>query len=272
MTNTANGDNAIPPKLSFKPAEPGVPEAEEGKKHTARVDLPQAAPEPAAILKKKTSRIPLEQAGAEPGAPTGDPVPGVGASKTIRLAPVAAVPTITIAPSPKAVSAATLSEDIKRQTSRIPLDEATATKVESQPSAPKTIRIKRPSGLQSAPILPPTPQEEEALAPETAGKSVTSRIDLPEEAGSGEGQATQRKTIKIRRAEGGTVRPAPRSLAVARVEAQAAARVEQEVAAPHAIFPMLAAAALVLLCVMVYVLLLQAFPDLNWSFPGKITL
>lgn len=272
MTTNTNGDNAIPPKLSFKPGEGSSPDAGAGKKRTARVDLPKAAPDPATGLKKKTSRIPLDQVSAEPGAPTGAPVPGMGASKTIRLAPApSSVPTITIAPSSKSTSAALLPDDVKRQTSRIPLDAATTERQEPAAGVPKTIRIKRPAGLQSVPIVSPAAQEEQ-MAAEMTGKTVTSRIDLPEQEISEEGQATQRKTIKIRRAEGGAVKPAPRSMAVARVEAQAAARAEADVAAPHAVFPLLAAAAVVLLCVMVYVLLLQAYPNLGWNFPGKVTL
>ncbi len=278
MTSNTNGDSAIPPKLNFKDSD--APPADAAKKRTARVDLPQPTPpETAGTLKKKTSRIPLDQVSAEPGAPTGAPVAGVGAAKTIRLTPAGPVPTITITPSPKAISAALLPEELKRQTSRIPLETAGGERTDSGTpiAAPKTIRIKRPAGLAATPIppiQPPEPQATDTPAPaEPAAKSVTSRIDLPEEQPSEEGQPTQRKTIKIRRPDGSPARPVPRSMAVARVEAQAAARVaEENVAAPHAIFPVLAAAAVVLLCVMVYVLLLQAFPNLGWNFPGKVML
>lgn len=277
MTSNTNGDNTIPPKLSFKA--PDSTTAETEKKRTSRVDLPPPAPQEAtATLKKKTSRIPLDQVSAEPGAATGAPVAGVGAAKTIRLSPAGPVPTITITPSPKALSGVLVPEDIKRQTSRIPLESAAATPAETTAGgSPKTIRIKRPAGLAATPIpapAEPAPVVEAAPAPaEPTAKSVTSRIDMPEEGTGDTGQATQRKTIKIRRPDGTPAKPVPRSMAVARVEAQAAARAaEEDVAAPHAIFPILAAAAVVLLCVMVYVLLMQAFPNLGWNFPGKVTL
>lgn len=276
MTSSTNGDNTIPPKLSFKA--PDSTAAETEKKHTSRVDLPPpAAAEGAAPLKKKTSRIPLDQVSAEPGAAPGSPVAGVGAAKTIRLSPAGPVPTITITPSPKAISGALVTEDIRRQTSRIPLEAAATTSETATGGSPKTIRIKRPAGLATTPILTPTEPAAAAAAASAAveptGKSVTSRIDMPEEGVGDTGQATQRKTIKIRRPDGSPAKAVPRSMAVARVEAQAAARVaEENVAAPHAVFPILAAAAVVLLCVMVYVLLMQAFPDLGWNFPGKVTL
>lgn len=276
MTSNTNGDNTIPPKLSFKA--PDQAPAQTEKKHTSRVDLPPSAvPEGATTLKKKTSRIPLDQVSAEPGAATGSPVAGVGAGKTIRLSPAGPVPTITITPSPKAISGALVTEDIRRQTSRIPLEAAATPPETTAGGSPKTIRIKRPAGLAATPILaatePPAAPAVPSLTAEPTAKAVTSRIDMPEEGTGDTGQVTQRKTIKIRRPDGSPAKAVPRSLAVARVEAQAAARVaEENVAAPHVVFPLLAAAAVVLLCVMVYVLLMQAFPNLGWNFPGKVTL
>lgn len=279
--NTTPDGNLMPPKLNLKKEDPPASFANlagkdrEDKKHTARVDLPETPPEATATLKKKTSRIPLDQVSAEPGAPAGAPVPGIGASKTIRLTSTFATPTITIAPSPKAVPVTMLTDDAKRQTSRIPLDIATTGRDDGagQGDIPKTIRIKRPTVTPSIAIPVETvapPSAAEAPAP---AKAITSRIDLPETESAEGGQVTQRKTIKIRRAEGGpTVKAAPRSPAVARMEQAAAAHAADDVNAPHPIFPVLAAVAVVLLCVLVYVLCVQAFPSLNWSFPGKVTL
>lgn len=276
--NATPGGAPMPPKLNLKKDDQAGNVINigggnrEAKKHTARIDLPETPPE--TPLKKKTSRIPLDQVSAEPGAATGSPVPGVGASKTIRLSSPSSIPTITIAPSKAAASLS--MDDAKRQTSRIPLEAAIQEKG-GEPDTPKTIRIKRPTVTQTIPSpveskTPPAAQE----TPQSA-KSVTSRIDLPEsESIIEDGQPTQRKTIKIRRAEGGVpVKAAPRSPVVARMEQQAAANAADEIAgasAPHPVFPALAAVAVILLCVLVYVLFTQAFPDWGWSFPGKVNL
>jgi hypothetical protein len=282
--NTTSGDTSMPPKLNLKQSDQpatGIPMAgRDAKSHTARINLPETPPEPAPALKKKTSRIPLDQVSAEPGAPAGSPVLGMGTSKTIRLSPLSPSPTITIVPSQKVLSGSMILDDAKRQTSRIPLELAISEKDNtstSQPNAPKTIRIKRPNISQSIPApvqaATPPPAQESTQSP----MSRTSPIDIPEQESPDSGQATQRKTIRIRRPEGGSAeRAAPRSLAVARIEKEAAANVAAELAggvsAPHPIFPALAAVAVILLCVLVYVLFTQAFPTLGWTFPGKITL
>ncbi len=281
--NTTPGGDPIPPKLNLRQDNPlldlvnAARKERDEKHHTARIDLPETPPEVTNTLKKKTSRIPLDQVSAEPGAAAGSPVAGIGASKTIRLTnPSSSTPTITIAPSPKAMSVAMMQDDAKRQTSRIPLESATPGSgdgSDGQAAIPKTIRIKRPMVTQAIPLapapVPPPPSQEPPFAP----KSSTSRIDLPKQEVTEEGQVTQRKTIKIRRADGDAVTlPGPRSPVVARLEQEAAAQAAETVSAPHPVFPVLAAVALVLLCVLVYVLCVQAFPDLHWSFPGKVTL
>jgi hypothetical protein len=282
--NTTPGGDPLPPKLNLKPQNPLVdlvnatPVERDAKHHTAKIDLPAIPPETNGTLKKKTSRIPLDQVSAEPGAPSGSPVPGVGTAKTIRLTNPPSSPTITIVPSSKAIVGTMILDDAKRQTSRIPLESATTGSGESgdQPAIPKTIRIKRPTVTQSVPVpaaplaQPTSPAQESPFAP----KSSTARIDLPEQEMTEEGgQVTQRKTIKIRRADGSVpAKPGPRSPVVARMEQEAAEHAAEAVSAPHPIFPTLAAVAIVLLCVLVYVLCVQAFPNLNWSFPGKISL
>lgn len=284
---TTHGDSPVPPKLNLKQTGQHAPvinlagSDRDAKKQTARVELPSTPPEP--ILKKKTSRIPLEQASAETGAATGSPSPGLGASKTIRLTSTSPTPTITIAPSSRAIPGALVMDDVKRQTSRIPLEAAVSDKGSAsagQETTPKTIRIKRPTAAPSIslPVVAAPPETAAAVhAPsaEPAEKSVTSRIDLPAEQEMPEsGQATQRKTIKIRRAEGGpTSKQVPRSMAVARVEQEAASNAAAAMAGRVSpVFPILTAAAVLFLCVLVYVLFTQAFPNLDWNFPGKVTL
>jgi hypothetical protein len=279
-------EGAIPPRFTLKKADSSasgpspVTAAEAAKKQTARVDLPPPAAEQAPVLKKKTARIPLDQVSADAGAPSGAPVAGVGiSSKTIRLAPpTPPPPTISIPPATPVTRVMTRAgDDAKRQTSRISLETALAEHSDggaSAPGTPKTIRIKRPG---AAPVAAPSTAATVPASPgEAAGgaKSSTARIDLPE-AIPAEGQPTQRKTIKIRRADGGgaTIKPVPRSVAVARLEAQAAERrAEETTQATHVLFPIAAAVAVLVLAFMIYALLVQAFPGANLSFPGKITL
>jgi hypothetical protein len=176
----------------------------------------------------------------------------------------------------------------KRQTSRIPLEAAMtadhaapASEAATSPDAPKTIRIKRP-GQSAAPTVATV--KAAAHAPEplpatssdvNAGKAKTSRVDMTDLQSEEAGQATQRKTIKIRRADGTAPRPAPHSLAVARIEAEvveSAASATEAAVRTNVVFPVMAAVALVILGILVVVLAAQAFPDLGWKLPGTVTL
>lgn len=284
-------EGAIPPRFSLKQpeAESEITIVEEvlddAKRKTTRVEITELPPEPVANLKKKTSRIPLEHVTAETGAETGSPIPGLGVTaKSIRLTPPPPSPP-TFPPPAGAVAPGGESTDAaKRQTSRISLDFVLGDQQAGTPesadgaSAPKTIRIKRPTMTQSIKTLsslmeaipaPPPP------SPITATRSTTSRIELTPEA-QPEGQPTQKKTIKIRRPEGaaGAVKTAPRGLAVARLDAdaaesQTATTAEEPV---HVLFPIAAAVAFLILGFMVYLLVAQTFPGPNFNYPGKITL
>ena len=145
--------------------------------------------------------------------------------------------------------------------------------------APKTIRIKRPGQPPAPPVATvkttaPAAQPAEAASDVSAQKAKTSRVDLSELQSEEAGQATQRKTIKIRRADGATAKPAPRSIAVSRLEPEttAAGAVEEAKVKVGVAFPIMAAAALVLLGVLVVVLAAQAFPNLGWTLPGAVSL
>lgn len=271
------GNGAVPPKLTLRDTS-AIP-----KKETTRVDLSTAqTPPPVQNPKKSTSRIPLEAAiGSAATEPAG--LPGTG-SKTIRLTPLAAARPMTIPPVPRPPVPSTAGDVTKRQTSRIPLEAAlteergATTDTEGTPGTPKTIRIKRPTQMEVPTVatvkLPPPAerQPEPAAAEINAQKSKTARVDTADVPPEGDaGQATQRKTIKIRRAEGGTVaRPVPRSVAVARLEAEVAERVSAEQVQVHWSFPLVAAVALVILGVLVVVLAAQAFPGLGWKLPGAV--
>jgi hypothetical protein len=288
-----NNAGAIPPRFSLKQTEPAsevtiVEEdvVDDAKRKTTRVEIPEVPQEPAVTLKKKTSRIPLEHVTAETGAEPGSPVPGLGVtSKSIRLSPAPpSPPSFSLPPVSTAASSGEAAEATKRQTSRISLDFVLGERQAGGPEStdatatPKTIRIKRPTMTQSIKTLsslmeaipvPPPP------APVAGTKSTTSRIELAPET-QPEGQATQRKTIKIRRPEagGGTIKSAPRSLAVARLEGETDDRPAEKAneESVHFLFPIAAAVAFLILGFMIYLLMAQTFPNSNLSYPGKITL
>ncbi len=288
-------EGAIPPRFSLKQtgkvnegATPATP-SEQAKRQTTRVDISAAAQESPPTLKKKTARIPLEHVTAETGAAPGSPVPGLGVtSKTIRLSPAAptppslSIPTPSPMPTSRVMAGGMSAEDVKRQTSRISLESvlgerpAGEIEVSGSTSAPKTIRIKRPTQNQTIKPLSGAPDVSAASsgpADGSAAKSTTARLELTDEAQQAEGQQTQRKTIKIRRAEGGA-KVGPRSLSVARIEEAMASHEAEKMAeeSVHVLFPIAAAVALLVLGFMVYILLAQAFPNPSLGYPGRITL
>jgi len=275
-----SGNGPIPPRMTIKNqgqsdvAATGSPEAVTFKpaSNTGINTDPNQVP---LSLKKKTARIALDQATAETGAAA--VVAGGGlASKTIRLAP-AMTGQVSAAPFPsvgKALTGMLVSDDAKRKTSRISLD-AVLPQLETASAGgettPKTIRIKRPT--LSVPASVPPPQVKEpagVLAVETNDKSRTSRVDIPQEAVVTEEQQTQKKTIKIRRSDGGgsEVTEAHRAVSILRNEVEAAVPKAVQVAAPHWSFVLVAAAAVITMCVMLYVLMAQAYPALGWSVGG----
>ena len=262
-------EGAVPPKVSLKKTgelsgqvPQGIPASP--KRETARLDLPFEPPA-AATVKKITSRISLTQ---PEGAAI--PSPTVSGTKTIRLAPAPSKP-VTSSPAPIPASAG-MGDDAKRQTARIPLEAAISSQGGALTDAgatgqPKTIRIKRPGQVPSVKVAA---QPAAAVADGDAVKKQTSRVE-----GLGVettvAQPTQRKTIKIRRADE-AASPIPRSMAVARLETEAAQRVAAETRALGKGYPWIAAAALLALCGFTYLLVMQAFPDLGWKFPGQVML
>ena len=262
-------NGSIPPRVKIKiPGQSGE-----------LAETPTAATVPA--NKTKTARISLDQVTAEPGATQTAPVSGVGvASKTIRLAPaMTGQVLISTMPSVGKALSGMISEESKSQTSRISLESVMAEMAgKPQDSPPKTIKVKRPvltttpkvAGLSTesqtevsppAAIVPPQP------AGELISKSQTARVDIVPEAV--EAQQTQKKTIKIRRADGGAgdIKPVSRSVSIARAEGESteAAKNGADVPAPHGIFIAMAAAAALVLCFMLYVLAAQANPGLGWA-------
>ncbi|MEI7879404.1 MAG: hypothetical protein WCI95_00885 [bacterium] len=266
-----SGSGPIPPRLTI--VKPGQSDDSAATAPEAVTFVPPSNPvaNPATGLppnKKKTARIPLDQVSTEPGVT----VSSAGmVSKTIRLSP-AMTGMGSVVPMPsvgKVLSGMNVSDDTKRKTSRISL-EAVLPQLEAAAAGgdtgPKTIRIKRPT-MAAPGSSPPLPAlETGAVAPtEPSPKSQTTRVDIPPEA-TAEGQQTQKKTIKIRRAEGvgPEVKAGPRLVSISRNETETAAASVQ-VVAPHWSFVLMATAAVVTMCVMLYVLMAQAYPSLGWT-------
>lgn len=261
MSETTNPDSAaIPPRATIKvPGQSG-----------------EVAPatEPSLVSKKKTARLSLDSVSAEPGA-VATPVAGPGvASKTIRLAPAMTtqISSSAIPALGKALTGSFLMDEVKHKTSRIPLESVLpgAAPVASSGGAdsiPKTIKVKRPTITASPVNLKP----EEAAPVTQPGKNQTARVEITPDMVA-DTQQTQKKTIKIRRPEGvGGEAKAPsegRAISIARAaapEGGVAVAARDQVAKPHVAFVGIAAAALLVLCFMIYVLAAQVYPDLGLS-------
>lgn len=271
--DTTSGTDPIPPRLTIKKMgqdEAAEMSANEGA--SSPPSSPELHPSPEQGMppnKKKTARIALDQVTADPGAT----VSGAGlASKTIRLAPamtgqVSALPLPSVG---KVMTGMLVANDAKRKTSRISLD-SVLPQLESAgaggDATPKTIKIKRPSFAPSANVRPV--QAEESAVAEPSDKSRTARVDMPQEAiAAAAGQQTQKKTIKIRRSDGGGSDGggmAPRSVNISRIDTAAAMEPSVQVAVPHWSFVLIATAAVITMCVMLYVLMAQAYPSLGLS-------
>ncbi len=249
----------IPPKLDLKQA---VSASSQPKKATTRIDMASAAMIPEE--KSKTTRINL-------GAFTTD----TGAPKTIKIQRPSEAATIKLnrpGPAPAATPAAPpLSQaQAKRQTSRISLQEAFVAPAEGQTAAPtdssapsggpKTIRIKRPGDSGGAPA------QESIPAPAPSGAPSP-------EPGLEAGPPTQRKTIKLRRPGGGEgeARHSPTlPKAAADFAAAQAAGPAADTDEPGVIFAVVSLVAVLVCCVMVYMLCAQALPSLGLTWPGQV--
>ena len=255
--NEQEANGGVPPKVDPRKLNlarddaKGAPPEASAKRQTARIDLP-----PLEAGKKKTSKIPLSAFLPD----TGDATAPIGSSEP---------PETTAVPAPRADEL----DVLKKTTSRIPLEAVLAGTegIGAAPSvAPKTIRIKRPTQAPTIKLTRTSAPEEAAAAEPGGGKSKTSRIDLPAE--STEAAApTQRKTIKIKRPEPGA--QAARTLTISRPETAAVAPGEGDKAAtetPGLAFSLAAVISLVIVCVLIYVLAVQALPGLGLSFPGRV--
>lgn len=220
--------------------------------------------------KRETSKIPLESATAPSVAP-----------KTIKIATPPSART-----SPIAIGS-TGGPDLKRQTSRISLEAALGSEGEDKAKGPKTIRLKRPSEAPTVRV-----QKAPTADAEGGGLSVTSEIEVPQEAA--DTPDTQKKTIKVKRP---SQRRSVKSVSVKRsaddvdVAPATATPIAASIAQPaatttdsvHWTFITGAIAAIIVICVTIYVLCAQVLgpnisltqlaygaPDAELPWPGRI--
>ncbi|MBL7076999.1 MAG: hypothetical protein ISS31_05980 [Kiritimatiellae bacterium] len=294
---------AASPAVRLKPLQPKpapaakAPEPTEAKAEEAPEPPAEKAEAPAKTnTKRKTSRIPLEsakapeeKAGAKEGAAKLKP-------KTIKIKPSAPVPKVR-STQPLSITVPIAEEDTekirtdaaKRQTSRIPLEDALTADKESDepaepvdPARPKTIKIKRP-GSEAATVKAKKPVPKKGDDGEM-GK--TARLDhLPLD--EAETTPTQKKTIRVKRPDGAST-TAPVAAAPAAPRPGLGLTPPEPIEQPRSdepggVWAILALAATLVLCVVIYMLAAQAFgpnvsgtalsswtggPNLSW--PGKI--
>ncbi len=264
-------------------------------------------PRDADLAKRETSRIILRDVGpvSTPAevkhttAPiTGIPVSATGIPQTIRLkrpptsSLAAKPPDLTSAPTrARAAAAKPADARSKSQTSRMVLDDAIKASAAGDAHAttpitgvaavqPQTIRLKRPSAALAV-------KAEAEAETDDGAKSKTAKIDLPPAVvdASTPASITQRKTIKIKRTERNV---APHTLVLKRspqepppeaapeaesdVSGAAAGEAAQEVAPPVLGwgFAVIAAAALLCVACLAYLMAAQAFgPELQLPVPSK---
>ncbi|MBT3296901.1 MAG: hypothetical protein HN919_01360 [Verrucomicrobia bacterium] len=285
---------AAAPAIKLKPLAP-KPAAANATEPAA---TPTAAPDPTkADTKRKTSRIPL--ASATPSEPDGDSDEPIGIKpRTIKIKPSAPVPkirstqplsiTVPMAETDAAVASANADAE-KRKTSRIPLEEALTADKEStepaepaDPARPKTIKIRRPGSSEAATVKLKTPASVGGSGQADMGK--TARLDSLDLTDA-DSTPTQKKTIRVKRPNAPQAAKPSLNRAAAAPSGRGLMPPEplEESDEPGVVWALFGIAAMLVLCVVIYMLAAQAVgPNLSgtqlssWkegpalSWPGKI--
>jgi len=232
------------------------------KKSTVRIETPEetaeeaeeqletVGPEVMEAAKKSTVRVELEEEGVKGDTQkvAGGAPPAEEKKRTARL-------------DLGEVITSKEEEDIfKKRTVELPLEAAPA--AAAPQAVPRTIKVKKPT------TVPPTAMVKKPAAerhPTEEIKAKTSRIEVPEAATAR--PTTRKKTIKIKR-PGTPTAAAP--LTVARpTDVMLGRRTPKEEAELPPVYSLLAAAAVVVSLVLVYVLAAQSIlPGL--PFPGRL--
>jgi hypothetical protein len=276
MADDQNSDEQrIPPKLVIRPPRQTVDESEQ-----PTVDVPPVSGQATGHAKKETSRISLDAA-----------VPPASGEKTqtIRLKPAGSTPAGVrpgvIAQKPTVqVPAAGSPVSEKRKTSRISLEDALSPGAGDGGSAPKTIRLKKPSEAAAAKL------GKSATAKTAAGPAaMASTSELSKDTAGDSPLPTRKRTIRVKRPSGGRgvrVGAAEAGSAAEGAPATATAPVGEPVSVrdePNWFFVFSSIAATLVACVLIYVLVAQALgpnvslttlsygaPQMDLAWPGKI--
>ncbi len=245
---------AQPPAAALGETQPVQADASTVKRSTIRIDVPH-------VIKSETQKVKAETRRVEPSSPHSTmrvEIAEPRKSETTRIN----IPEEAFQKAPGTVGlrppAPEGAEDVFKRTT-IPV--GIPTPAPAPAARPKTITVKRPVA-EAAPTA-----AEKAVS--EAKKSETARIDLP--ADGGDRPATRPKTIRIKRPDGTSAR---KPLTISRPDAEpAAGTVPSGVIGGEepagAVYSALALVALLVGCVLVYVLAAQTFaPDLPW--PGRI--
>ncbi|HOW96365.1 MAG TPA: hypothetical protein P5567_10165 [Kiritimatiellia bacterium] len=287
-----NGKTEAPPRISLQPKQPG-------KSETSRIELGEARPaDPMELAKKMTARIDAPK----PPVRVISEVERLATAKTATQQFKSMTQQVKSATAPISKAAIPDLDAAKKQTARIDLQEVLGSgdedifkrrtaildpsKIQAAEAAaqPKTIRIKRPEG-GTGPIKPVSePMKPAEPVAAEARKSETARIELPadvaEEAAAE--APTRRKTIRIKRPEGGgapmAIRPMSVSqpaTAVTRAEPGELPVIAPAEEGPGAVYSILAIAALLVACVLIYVLAAQvgtveSLTPPHMPFPGGV--
>jgi hypothetical protein len=256
-----SSDENNPPKIKLKPAEK--------KSDTARIDLASAKPPPSIVdktllppdaddyFKRSTIRIDVPPAHG-PGGTKSD-------TTKIEVNQATDAAKRQTAKIDLSAAAGTTDDVFKSKTIPVGIPAAPST---PQIGRPKTIQVKRPTAAPGESII--VSPESTANATEQARKSETARIDLSAE--EIDRPATRPKTIRIKRPDGTSGRKA---LTISRpegeVEQAAPVKTLESTGAesPGVFVGIMAIAALLITCVLVYVLLAQTLAP-TLPFPGRI--
>lgn len=259
-----DGGTTIPPPSDEKPTPLTIRPAEK-KTETSRIDLSKAVPPEG--VKRPTLRVDLP-AGAKSETQKvkseTQKVSPASLHQTMRVEvpEMRKLETTRITLPPEALAGTTgarppSTEDVfKRAT--IPVG------IPTPPPKPKTLSVKKPVGIESAPMVEPTPE-----AVSEAKKSETARLDLSDAAPI-ERPPTRKKTIMIKRPDAEAVK---KPLVIARAETEQAtlptveaAQAVEEVGTP---FSIIALVAMLVLFALLYVMLAD-HTMANLPFPGRI--
>ncbi|HDL77161.1 MAG TPA: hypothetical protein ENG36_00135 [Lentisphaerae bacterium] len=234
--------------VRIEPADEAAPEKVSSEKKETQ-ELQEIAPDVVEASKKSTVRVELEEE-----RPKGD------TQKVARPQPEATEKAKTARVDMEEVLTPQEEEDIfKKRTVELPVPGAPP----ATGTVPRTIKVKKPAAVPPTAVVR-KPQAERPPTEEIKAK--TSRIDMPREAVA-KPTATRKKSIKIKRP--GTAPVAAAITAARPTDRILGRKPPAEEAEVPALYSILAAAALLVSLVLIYVLAAQSIAP-GLPFPGRL--